>query len=182
VLLFSDQAVFAHDLSTKRDASHDAIKSYQAIGGTALYDALSESLGRLRSVAGRRVVIVMTDGRDENNAGTGPGSQKSFDDVLKSLKESGATLFGIGLGTKVDRVPLETLAQASGGQALFPDDVGDLDGEYRRVIEDLRRRYVIGYTSTHIERDGSWREVQIRLKSAPEVTVRSPGGYFAPER
>jgi Ca-activated chloride channel homolog len=182
VLLFSDQAVFAHDLSTKRDASHDAIKSYQAIGGTALYDALSESLGRLRSVAGRRVVIVMTDGRDENNAGTGPGSQKSFDDVLKSLKESGATLFGIGLGTKVDRVPLETLSQASGGQALFPDDVGDLDGEYRRVIEDLRRRYVIGYTSTHIERDGSWREVQIRLKSAPEVTVRSAGGYFAPER
>ena len=57
-----------------REFSRDAIDEYRAIGGTALYDALSESLLRMKCAEGRRVVVVMTDGRDENNAGTAPGS------------------------------------------------------------------------------------------------------------
>jgi hypothetical protein len=125
---------------------------------------------------------VMTDGRDENNAGNGPGSTRSFDDVLKVLKESGTTVFAIGLGTKVDAQPLNKLAELSGGRALFPTDVSQLSAEFGRIVEDLSRRYLVGYTSTHMEHDGSWREVQIRLKSTPGAAVRSTGGYTAPER
>ena len=32
------------------------------------------------------MVVVMTDGRDENNAGTGPGSVHTFEQVLERLK------------------------------------------------------------------------------------------------
>ena len=39
------------------------------------------------------MIVVMTDGRDENNPGTGPGSVRSFSDVLDALKESGAAVF-----------------------------------------------------------------------------------------
>ena len=74
------------------------------------------------------------------------------------------------------------MADLSGGRAFFPADVKDLPGEYRRVIDDLRRRYVVGYTSTHILRDGSWRKVEIRVKSAPDATIRTSGGYFAPAK
>lgn len=182
MLLFSDRAAFAHDLSTNRDFSHQAIQQYHASGGTALNDALFESLQRLKPVAGRRVVVVMTDGRDEDNPGTGPGSVHRFDEVLALLKESGATVFAIGLGTNVDAEPLQQLARASGGQALFPQSVDELDAQYRRVIEDLRRRYVVGFTSSHIQRDGSWRNVEIRVKSDSQATIRSHGGYFAPEK
>jgi Ca-activated chloride channel homolog len=182
VVHFADRAYFAHDLSLNREFARQAIDAYTAIGGTALYDALSESLLRLGNAEGRRVLVVMTDGRDENNPGTGPGSTRSFADVLGHLKESGATVFGIGLGTKVDAKPLATLAELSGGRALFPTDVSQLSAEFGRVVEDLRRRYVVSYTSTHVKHDGSWREVQIRLKSTPGAVVRTSGGYQAPEK
>jgi Ca-activated chloride channel family protein len=182
LIMFGDRSVFAHDLSTNREFSHQAIQGYRAIGGTALYDALSDGLLRLRQIAARRVVVVMTDGRDENNAGNGPGSTRRFDDVVKNLKETGATVFAIGLGTNVEHDGLQQLADLSGGRAYFPADVTELPNEFRRVIDDLRRRYVVGYTSSNIQRDGTWRDVQIRVKTAPNATLRSTGGYFAPAK
>jgi hypothetical protein len=139
-------------------------------------------LSRLDRAEGRRVVVAMTDGRDENNPGTAPGSIHTFAEVQHVLKQSGTTLFAIGLGTKVDVAPLQELANLSGGRALLPQDVSGLGAEFRRVVEDLRRRYVVSYTSTNGERDGRWRNVSISLKSAPRVTVRSSGGYNAPDR
>jgi Ca-activated chloride channel homolog len=181
-VLFADRVVFAHDLSRNRDFSHEAIDGYRAVGGTALYDAVGDALLRLRRVPGRRVVVVMTDGRDEDNPGTAPGSVRRLPDVLAQLQESGVTVFTIGLGTQVDRGPLEQFAELSGGLALFPAEIDELGSQFRRVVEDLRRRYVLGFTSTHVQHDGRWRQVEIRLRSTPDATVRSAGGYFAPSR
>jgi Ca-activated chloride channel family protein len=180
-MLFADQAVFAHDLTTNREAASSAIDSYQATGGTALYDALADALSRLKRVEGRRAIVVMTDGRDENNPGTAPGSLRTLNEVIAQVKETDATIFAIGLGVKVDRAPLEQLARLSGGQAFFPAEISGLQDEYRRIVENLRRRYVLSYTSTNIARDGAWRDVQIRSRSS-DIVVTSRGGYFAPER
>jgi VWFA-related protein len=182
VMLFSDSTEFTHDLSTNREGTREAIAGYKTTGGTALYDALAEAMLRLKRVEGRRVVVVMTDGRDENNPGTGPGSIRKLADVLELLKETGATVFPIGLGTKVDADMLQNLADLSGGRALLPQDVSTLGAEFQRVVEDLRRRYVVGYTSTNGERDGKWRKVEIRMNAERQITVRSAGGYNAPEK
>lgn len=182
VVLFSDRPVFAHDLSSNREFAAEALEDYKAIGGTALYDALSDSLIRLKRTEGRRVVVVMTDGRDENNPGTAPGSIRRLPDVLKHVQDTGALVFTIGLGTNVDHSILKEIADRSGGRSFFPTDVTELAQEYRRVVDDLRRRYVLGYTSTHIQRDGSWRKVEIRVKTHEDAVVRSLGGYFAPSR
>jgi Ca-activated chloride channel family protein len=182
VLLSSDAPAFIHDLSTNRDTSREAIDSYKASGGTALYDAIADALARLERSEGRRAVVVMTDGRDEDNPGTGPGSIRKLPEVLELLKSSGATVFAIGLGSKVDTHVLQQLADLSGGRTFIPQDVSQLGGEFQHVIEDLGRRYVIGYTSTNGEHDGKWRKVEIRIKSAPQAAVRSVGGYTAPER
>ena len=180
VVLFADHPVFMHDLTDKRDAALAALDLYRASGGTALYDTLAEALLHLKRAQGRRVVVVMTDGRDENNPGTGPGSVRSFTDVAKLIKETGALMFGIGLGVNVDQGPLEDIARLSGGRAFFPSDVTQLPGQYQRVVDDLRRRYVVGYTSSHIQHDGSWRDVEIRIKDMPAAAIRSAGGYVAP--
>jgi Ca-activated chloride channel homolog len=180
-VLFADQVVFAHDLTTDRDTVLKAIETYQANGGTALYDALGDSLERLKRVEGRRAIVVLTDGRDENNPSTAPGSLRTIDEVMKLAKETEASIFTIGLGTKVDRAPLERLAQMSGGQAFFPVDISGLKDEYRRIVENLRRRYILSYTSTNTARDGGWREVIIRSHLS-DIVVRSRGGYFAPGR
>ena len=179
VLLFADRAELAHDLGTEREKSREAVGRYTAEGGTALYDALGASLDRLKRTTGRRAIVVVTDGRDENNPGTGPGSIRTLDQVLDAAGEVDAVIFGIGVGEKVDRRVLETLASSSGGEANFPADVTQLDAEYRRIIENLRRRWVITYSSSDSSRDGAWRTVEIQTKD-PNATVHSRGGYFAP--
>jgi VWFA-related protein len=124
-------------------------------------------------------MVVVTDGRDENNPGTAPGSVHTISEVMQMLRQTDATIFAIGLGAKVDREILERMAIDSGGEAYFPTDVSELDAQYRRIVENLRRRYVITYTSTNKKRDGGWRQVEITSR-VPKTTVRSKGGYFAP--
>src|SRR5262249_30474588 len=73
LITFGDVPLFAHTLASNRQWTLDAIDKYAPAGGTALYDALYNSLLHLRGVSGRRAVVVLTDGRDENNPGTAPG-------------------------------------------------------------------------------------------------------------
>ena len=96
---------------------------YKADGGTALYDALCDALLMLKGLKGRRAVVVLTDGRDEDNPGTGPGSVRTWDSVLRLLQDQDVTIFPVGLGTKIDPERLNLLATFSGGEAYFPQDV-----------------------------------------------------------
>jgi VWFA-related protein len=180
VMLFSDKTDMVHDLTTIRVWALDAVKRYSVKGGTALYDAIVESLQRLSRVEGRRAVVVLTDGRDENNPGTGPGSVHTFADVLNAVRGVDAMVFPIGMGPNVDRAYLEKVAELSMGDAYFPEDVTQLDANYGRILENLRRRYVISYTSTNKAYDGAWREVVIKSK-IPGLVIDSKGGYKAPD-
>ena len=179
IMLFSDKAEFEHDITGIREWTFEAINKYQANGGTALYDAMFTAFERLRREEGRRAVVLLSDGRDENNPGTGPGSVRTYDEVLASLKEAESLVFAIGLGPRVDREKLQEMADKSGGEAYFPENVQSLAGEYRRILENLRRRYVITYTSTNSKHDGAWRKVEIQSKR-PGIVVETRGGYFAP--
>jgi VWFA-related protein len=181
ILFFADGIVVSHDFAKNRQEALDAIDAYKSSGGTALYDALASSLNMLKRQDGRRAVVVMTDGRDENNAGNAPGSRQTLSDVITLAKSVDAAIFPIGLGSNVDRVGLEQFVGISGGHAYFPSDATLLKEEFQQTIENLRRRYVIGYTSTHTERDGSWRDVVIRSRE-DNLTVHSRSGYFAPDR
>lgn len=179
LITFADQPLFAHTLSTNRQWSIDAIDKYVAVGGTALYDALWNSLMHLRDAPGRKAVVVLTDGRDENNPGTAPGSGHTLDEVLKLNEKVQAATFAIGLGTKVDAAILTRLADDSGGAAYFPAEADQLHAQFANIVENLRRRYILSYVSTNSNHDGSWRSVTIAPKSKDLVVV-SRGGYFAP--
>lgn len=179
MIVFADTAEYIHSPTTRRDWSLGAIDAYKAIGGTALNDALYDSLAQLSGVAGRRVAVVVTDGRDENAASSGPGSLRAWDEVIRKLQQVDATVYAVGIGSRVDRELLEDLARRSGGAAYFPSDVTALEAEYGKILDELRRRYVLGYESTNRARDGKWRKVQIRTRLG-DVTVRSRDGYYAP--
>jgi VWFA-related protein len=177
--LFADSAEMAQELSPARWVSHRVIQRYVAKGGTALYDGLVDSMVRLADVPGRRVVVVMTDGRDENATSSGPGSTRSWEDVLVTARSTGATVYAIGFGTNVDVARLVELTTLTGGEAYFTNDVSELGEHYQRIVDDLHRRYVLAYTSTNSNRNGEWRTVGIKATD-PALKVRSPGGYFAP--
>ena len=90
-------------------------------------------------------------------------------------------MFPVGLGPRIDSQRLELLATLSGGQAYFPQEVTELAAQFERVTENLRHRYSVGYTSTNSTRDGKWRSVEIRTRSAG-IRITSRKGYFAPAR
>jgi VWFA-related protein len=181
LITFADKPLFSHVLATNRQWTLDAIEKYLPNGGTALYDALWNSLVYLKPVSGRRAVVVMTDGRDEDNPGTGPGSTHTLDDVLKIGREVGAMIFTVGVGTKVDGRVLERVAAETGGESYFASDASQLGDQFHRIVDNLRRRYVLSYTSTNFDHNGKWRKVEIRPRNR-EFVIASGGGYLAPDR
>lgn len=181
LVMFADRSEMVVDLTVERERARAAIAAYIPRGGTALYDGVADSMARLAKVEGRRAIVVVTDGRDEDNAGTKPGSLRTFKEVLAAARSVDAIVYAIGVGQNVDRQVLATLARESGGDAYFPEDVSQLQAHYSTIVENLRRRWIIGYESTNTARDGAWRAVEIRARKG-SVVLRSRGGYFAPER
>ena len=179
LLVFSDEAVMVHDLTTNREWTLSGIDQYKTTGGTALNDAVHYALERLKPAEGRRAIVLLTDGRDENARGTAAGSRHSLAEVLQSVHDVDVTIYAIGLGPNVDVGVLERIANMSGGESFFPPSPAELIDEYRRVIAHLRQRYVISYLSSNAARDGAWHRVDIR-SADPQVHITSRGGYLAP--
>jgi len=88
-------------------------------------------------------------------------------------------VYAVALGANVDREVIDSLITQSGGQAYYADDATGLGTQFHRIVEDLRRRYVLSYSSTNPIADGNWRRVEIRPHE-PGRIVTTAGGYFAP--
>ena len=181
LITFADTPKFAHALATNRQWTLEAIETYDADRRHGAVRRAVELADAPQGVPGRHAVVVLTDGRDEDNPGTAPGSVRTLAEVLDLDRTAEALVFPIGLGSRVERRVLERLAAESGGEAHFPSDVSLLSEQFRRIVENLRRRYVVGYTSTNSAHDGGWRQVEIRPKGNGLV-VMTRGGYFAPDR
>src|SRR5262249_29173392 len=104
------------------------------------------------------------------------------------LRASDATIFAIGeldhelpSRRNEQRMILQQIAEATGGQAHFPSSVKELGAVYEKVVANIRAQYTIGYLSTNEKTDGKWRKVDIRLKRG-DLRPRSRRGYFAPFR
>ena len=75
---------------------------------------------------------------------------------------------------------LERLAHESGGQAYFSRNPAELGAQFQLVVDSLRRRYIVSYTSTNPVNDGMWRTVEIRPRR-DGLAVAAQAGYFAPD-
>lgn len=153
-------------------------------GWTALYDALGVYLDGAQNQTGQKVLVIYTDGGDNR-------STLTFGETLSLLKASDVTVYAVGFlehqpssARLEQRLRLQQLAEATGGQAIFPMSTKQLDEVYERILQELNARYTLGYVSTDRRADGAWRNVEIRL-TRPELKgakIRTRQGYFAPYR
>jgi len=145
-------------------------------GGTALYDVLVRGVQQLSRAAGRRVLVVFSDGDDRS-------SHATINAVEKAVRANDATLFMVALGRGVKEAQLksgiERLVNLSGGRALFVDRSDQLDQPFADILEELSNQYMLGYESTNPKRDGAWREVKIEIPGK-DYSVRARQGYRAP--
>jgi len=159
----------------------ERIRQQKTEGNTALYDAIGMYLDSASSQAGRKIMLLYTDGGDTRSA-------LRFGELLDLLKASDATVYVIGelehqtqSSKSAQRPILQQIAEATGGQAFFPLTVKNLDAVYDKVMAEIRAQYTLGYLSTNDALNGEWRKVEIKIarKDGREYRVRSRKGYYA---
>ncbi len=151
-----------------------AITGLQAVGETALHDALVHSLYYFRGVKGQRALVLLSDGDDNS-------SYITFKDAMEYASRSGVAVYAIGLNlTFLDtsiKSKLGELANSSGGRAFFTNNAKDLPGIYAQIESELRGRYLLAYNSSEAGSEATFRPIEIKVKK-PGLKARAARGYY----
>lgn len=181
VVRFNDQIVF--DASPEQPFSSDAGRLAAALeqgtpgGATALYDGLIEALQHLRQgTRDRKALIVVSDGGDTT-------SGRTLAEVVRTAQQSDAVIYVIGLrdatDSKRDLNALKGLASRSGGEAVFPAAEADVARALRRIAQDLREQYTIGFTPGSPTAGERVRKIEVKVSAngAGRLRVRARSSY-----
>lgn len=190
VASFSDKIQVRHELDEDLQGARKAIGGLEARGGTALYDAIYRVADALAQVPTqeRRVMVLLSDGRDEAASGLEPGSFHTLDEALDRVLKQEVIVFAVGLGKSLDKQRdfygrttlaeiLQRLADSTGGRAYFVKRAGQLGRAYELIGETLRYQYSLAYDSSNDRRDGAWREVRILTRDEGHRVVARKGYY-----
>lgn len=178
---FSDDVRAARFSQTEFPRLIERIRTGKAKGRTSLYDAVTVYLGSAFDQAGRKVLVIFTDGDDTS-------SSRRWDETVRLLRASDVTIYPIGFLSNrgSPRLGLQSklmeIARLTGGRAMFPGSMKELEPMYAGIAAEIQAQYVLGYVPTNVARDGKWRKVEIKLKkpSAERIQLRAREGYFAP--
>ena len=185
---------FARELSELTDMTEDretvtmAIEGLTARGDTALYDALARSVELVGTEEGRKAVVLLSDGVDDDGAGS-PLSEANVDTVLETAASVNVPIFVVGLGGDLDTEGLTRIAGETGGRFLTAGEASELDAVYESIGTQLGGQYSVSYTSS-LPADGTSRRVDVEAQGqqasksyAPEegqVAATTSGGECAP--
>ena len=159
----------------------ERMRSNEADGATALYDAIALYLSAAAQQDGQKVLLLYTDGEDST-------SSLSYGRMSEMLRLSDVMVYAVGyLGgltgssRGMSQLRLNDLSHQSGGEAFYPMGGDALDDIYARIRDEIASRYTLGYVSTNRVSDGKWRRLDVRT-TEPGAKVRTRPGYFAPVR
>lgn len=179
LITFSDKPVVKEDLTTNRSNLLEIVERLEPDGATALWDATQEGILGLKKVDGRRLAVIFTDGKDQNQAGSAPQSSHTVKDVAKLSRRLQVPLWTIALGKAVDAQLLEKLSAATGGRSYNPAQAVELRSAFGDVLTNVRLQYRLTYETPKSARDGSRRALQV-TSGAKGTSGQGRGFYLAP--
>jgi VWFA-related protein len=151
-----------------------AVDRLAAWGSTALYDTVLRGIDMLGRQAGRKALVVFTDGEDQ-------GSHASIGDVERRLQSSDVTLYmvgqGRGLSTDALKKIMQRMVAPTGGRALFTDSIDELHDAFDELLDELSNQYLLGYPPINSRRDDTWRRIRVDVDGYHQVRARQ--GYRA---
>ena len=191
-MTFDNEVTLRQDFTDNLDKLQRAIDNVKKPGSqTALYDAVWEfSDQKLRNVAGRRVIVIITDGDDTF-------SRAKLEDAIDIAQRTETTIFGISTkagflgsvpgveaGTVKDKGDkfLTRLCEETGGQAFFTGDILALERAFKKISQELRSQYIITYRPANQNYDGRERKIEVRFTDPPKTKtykLRSKTSYRA---
>ena len=207
LMTFAGQPVLRQDFTDDRDKLSQSLRRIFPTGGTALYDAVADSVVKIHSSHhDKRAILVITDGEDTASAA-------KLDEVLQSISKSDVLVYPIGIspltyGNVPDRNPwgwplpallagkaanrikrdevdmdvLHAFAEHSGGRAflLAESFIGrgtQIEKILDAIADELRSQYTLGYYAPSPD-DGHYHSIRIRTRTGDSVRARR--GYIAP--
>lgn len=183
LISFNTKITYVRPVTDNFSALSMTVDGLRAQYDTAMYDALVEAVDELESSAGRKAIIILTDGLDNR-------SEYSADDVIARIGPAGLSISAIGLGdpnhgkgaqTALDETALTSLAERAGGVYSYAENE-NLSALYQLYGRTLQAEYQITYTSPSSLRDGVNRSLRISLDGAAGAstsvgqTKYNPGG------
>jgi VWFA-related protein len=175
IVAFNDGVFTLASREADLAARLQAIDKLSAWGGTAVYDVIVRLADLLSRQAGRRALVVFTDGEDKN-------SRATLQDAARAISDSDTTFFAVGLerGARLAAIKanLEPLADASGGLALFAERSDKLSEPFAAIVSDLANQYTLGFEP---RRDGKPHVLTVQVPGR-DVRVRARRGYVAPAK
>lgn len=125
-----------------------------------------------------RTIVVVSDGEDNSSLAT-------LSRATLLAQESNVTIYAISASSSVhyrssgDQI-LKTLAEETGGRALFPGSPKNFRSAFGHIAQELSSRYAISYRPAHFALDGRYRRIQIHAKSSgKKLKVYARKGYYA---
>jgi Ca-activated chloride channel homolog len=187
---FDDQVTMLQDFTDRLDLLDKAVYGVKKMGTqTALFDAIWQFCDeKMRSVPGRRVLLIVTDGEDTysraNIRDAIDIAQRTETTIFAISTKAGfiATVPGVEAGQVSDKKDkdLQTLAEETGGAAFFTGDMLTLERSFTRISKELRAQYLVTYNPTNKNYDGTFRKIDVKLGDGHgDLKVRTKRGYKA---
>ena len=146
---------------------------------TAIYDAVKNSCTRLasgeESSRNRRALILITDGEDNS-------SHIRIDEAIDAALQSEVVVFALNTSMAPGYTDpfLQKLTVSTGGRVLHARGTGELKSAFRKVNEQLRNQYLLGYKPSHWQADSSFHKIRLTARRFG-VQVHCRKGYYAIE-
>jgi Ca-activated chloride channel homolog len=180
LLSFNTKITYAQPITSDHAALSQAIKALKAENDTAMFDALVKADQILQNQPGRKAIIVLTDGLDNQ-------SKNTASQVTQSIGTSGLSISTIGLGNPdnagpffgLDEPVLKSLAKKAGGVYSYANNQANLSKLYELYGRALQSEYRITYLTPSTLRDGLGRTLSVSLLG--KVTAKTkynPGGIL----
>jgi VWFA-related protein len=151
--------------------------------GTLLYDAVYLAAhDKLRQEAGRKILVLLTDGGDQ-------GSQETLKSSIEAAQKANAIIYviliadrgfygGFNMGYTGDG-DMERLAKETGGRVINVGNNGKkLQEAFDQIQDELRTQYLASYTPTNPKiNDGTFRTLNITCQAGQKIQARK--GYYS---
>ena len=164
---------------------------------TPLWRAVDRALGEFGDASGRRVVLVLSDGKDSRSYSFGERFVSVLDVIDRAQREdvmvyaigmhsrmTGRTMpIGRGLGQMLaNDLPdpeLPKAAEETGGGYFEIRPRDDLGAAFARVADELHRQYLLGFVPPAA--DGKMHKIEVKV-TRDDTKPRARRNYQAPKR
>jgi Ca-activated chloride channel homolog len=181
IVNFNDDAYLDVPFTNDIGKMEEGIARIDSRGGTAMRDAISMSIDHLKQEGkkDKKVILIITDGNDTASTGV------TLERLVEKAHRSEVLLYGIGILGQEDprdrkkaQRAVDALTKASGGAAYYPGDVNEVESLARQIAHDIRSQYVIAYSPTNQNLDGTFRAIKV-VADGGKYVVRTRTGYYA---